>query len=121
MNARPLKPVDQASFRLAKKWFADCKANHRDCPHGDTPLPTRIIDVGLPTTNSLDFRLRIVETDGQKSDYVAKLLLGRKASVCFDPSNSQTKIGTYRVGRFASEHLQRGFAYAVLRYSISMG
>jgi hypothetical protein len=47
----PVRPIelDDASaqcFSSARKWLADCSANHPDCEtNSQPPLPTRVIDV----------------------------------------------------------------------------
>lgn len=57
-----------SDFGLGKHWIEQCMATHSGCSRAsDSELPTRVIDVGPPDGST---EPRLVETRGQKSQYV---------------------------------------------------
>ncbi|KAH7410686.1 heterokaryon incompatibility protein-domain-containing protein [Cadophora sp. MPI-SDFR-AT-0126] len=52
---------------VVSEWLRSCHEDHDDCPKGDTPLPTRVLEVG--DIGSDWCRLRI--SDGRVSSYAA--------------------------------------------------
>jgi hypothetical protein len=62
-----LDPRSPAVLELARSWLAKCTANHRFCEvSGEaTPVPARLIDVGVHDSDSL--RLRIAGEEDQPS------------------------------------------------------
>ncbi|KAM7208558.1 HET domain containing protein [Naviculisporaceae sp. PSN 640] len=57
-------------FSSIKGWIDDCGKTHKRCPLlADTPLPTRVLDVGDPADEPRS--LRLFETSGAVGKYVA--------------------------------------------------
>ena len=57
------------NFSIARDWLGSCQSNHIKCGLGtDTPLPTRVIDVG---SNDPEFVPRLVSTTDTMGKYAA--------------------------------------------------
>lgn len=61
-------PISSKSIDIAKQWIRDCLNIHSPCSRADlTPLPTRVIDVGLSDETS---NPRLFVSNGQTGQYV---------------------------------------------------
>ncbi|KAF8851703.1 HET-domain-containing protein [Acephala macrosclerotiorum] len=62
-------PSSPTSLSFEAKWLQECSSNHTTCPPSqDHPLPTRVLDLGTPSSTSTPY---LLITNAQPGKYVA--------------------------------------------------
>ncbi|KAF2659050.1 HET-domain-containing protein [Lophiostoma macrostomum CBS 122681] len=55
---------DEAIFDIINGWVEECEEDHNNCSYSMTPMPTRVLDVGLDDETPF-----LLETEGKTSQY----------------------------------------------------
>ena len=64
---RILNPDTFLGYKRVAEWLRICNKDHQCCPK-DTPLPTRVLDVGHTLVSA---SVRLIEPEAQKAKYIA--------------------------------------------------